>query len=123
MESDISELIETAASTNNEGNEEDSIPVESVDEEEIIEDGFDDEEPVLYEPESGSMESQSQSQGAVVAEAVRDYEREGQVIVRYKTWTKRPRYPRVRRQRKSGISRQQRRGSNGKKGTKRCNLS
>ena len=75
MESDISELIETAASTNNEGNEEDSIPVESVDEEERIEDGFDDEEPVLYEPESGPMESQSQ--GAVVACAIRTYEREG----------------------------------------------
>ena len=123
MESDISELIETAAPTDNEEEEEDSIPVESVDEEERFEDGFDDEEPVLYEPESGSMESQSQSQGAVVAVALRRYEREGQVIVRYKTWTKRPRYPRVKRQRKSGISRQQRKGGNGERNAKRSNLS
>ena len=57
MESDISELIETVAPTDNEEEEEDSIPVESVDEEERFEDGFDDEEPVLYEPESGPMES------------------------------------------------------------------
>ena len=34
MENDIAEAIETAASTNNEGNEEDSIPVELVDNEE-----------------------------------------------------------------------------------------
>ena len=31
IENDIDEAIETAASTNNEGNEEDSIPVELVD--------------------------------------------------------------------------------------------
>ena len=31
MENDIDEAIETSASTNNEGNEEDSIPVELVD--------------------------------------------------------------------------------------------
>ena len=95
MESDISELIETAASTNNEGNEEDSIPLELADKEERFEDVFDDEEPVLYEPESGPMESQSQ--GAVVACALRTYEREGQVIVRIKTRTKRPRPPRVKK--------------------------
>ena len=55
MESDISELIETAAPTDNEEEEEDSIPVESVDEEERFEDGFKDEEPVLYEPKPGTM--------------------------------------------------------------------
>ena len=43
MESDISELIETAAPTDNEEEEEDSIPVESVDEEERFEDGYGDE--------------------------------------------------------------------------------
>ena len=42
MENDITEAIETAASTNNEGNEEDSIPVELVDEVERFEDGFGD---------------------------------------------------------------------------------
>ena len=42
MESDISELIETAAPTDNEEEEEDSIPVESVDEEERFEDGYGD---------------------------------------------------------------------------------
>ena len=46
MESDISELIETAAPTDNEEEEEDIIPVESVDEEERFEDGFGDGEPV-----------------------------------------------------------------------------
>ena len=40
MENDISEPIETAASTNNEGNEEDSIPVELVDKEERFRDGY-----------------------------------------------------------------------------------
>ena len=42
MESDISELIETAAPTNNEEEEEDIIPVESIDEEERFEDGYGD---------------------------------------------------------------------------------
>ena len=55
MESDISELIETAVPTDNEEEEEDIIPVESVDEEERFEDGFDDEEPVFYEPEPGPI--------------------------------------------------------------------
>ena len=45
MENDIDEAIETAASTNNEGNEEDSIPVELVDEEERFQDGYGDEGP------------------------------------------------------------------------------
>ena len=42
MENDIDEAIETAASTNNERNEEDSIPVELVDEEERFQDGYGD---------------------------------------------------------------------------------
>ena len=46
MENDIDEAIETAASTNNEGNEEGSIPVELVDEEERFQDGYRDGEPV-----------------------------------------------------------------------------
>ena len=46
MENDVAEAIETAASTNNEGNEEDSIPVELVDEEERFQDGYGDGEPV-----------------------------------------------------------------------------
>ena len=46
MESDISELIETAAPTDNEEKEEDIIPVESVDEEERIEDGYGDGERI-----------------------------------------------------------------------------
>ena len=43
MENDVAEAIETAASTNNEGEEEDSIPVKVVDEEERFKDGFGDE--------------------------------------------------------------------------------
>ena len=39
MENDVADAIETAASTNNEGKEEDSIPVVLVDEEERFEDG------------------------------------------------------------------------------------
>ena len=46
MENDISESIETAAPTNNEGYEEDSIPVELVDEEERFQDGYRDRELV-----------------------------------------------------------------------------
>ena len=46
MESDISELIDTAAPTNNEEQEEDIIPVKSVDEEERFEDRYGDGEPV-----------------------------------------------------------------------------
>ena len=46
MENDVADAIETAASTNNEGNEEDSIPVELVDEEERFQDGYGDGEPV-----------------------------------------------------------------------------
>ena len=46
MESNISELIETAAPTDNEEEEEDIIPVESVDEEERFKGGFGDGEPV-----------------------------------------------------------------------------
>ena len=45
MENDIAKPIETAASTNNEGNEEDSIPVELVDKEERFHDGYGDGEP------------------------------------------------------------------------------
>ena len=45
MENDIVEAIETAASSTNEGNEEDSIPVELVDEEERFQDGYGDEGP------------------------------------------------------------------------------
>ena len=73
MESDISKLIETAAPTDNEEEEEDSIPVKSVDEEERFEDGYGDREPViirfriLYEP--GPMESQR----AVAVEIDSDY--------------------------------------------------
>ena len=43
MENDVADAIETAASTNNEGNEEDSIPVELVDEEERFHAGCGDE--------------------------------------------------------------------------------
>ena len=43
MENDISEPKETAAPTNNEKEEEDTIPVELVDEEERFEDGCGDE--------------------------------------------------------------------------------
>ena len=46
MENDIAEAIETATSTNNEGNEEVTIPVELVDEEERFQDGYGDGEPV-----------------------------------------------------------------------------
>ena len=49
MESDISELIETAAPTDNEEEEEDIIPVESVDEEEGFKDGYGDGEPVIIQ--------------------------------------------------------------------------
>ena len=42
MENDVADAIETAASTNNEGKEEDSIPVGLVDEVERFEDGFGD---------------------------------------------------------------------------------
>ena len=45
MEKDTVETIETAASTKNEGNEEDSIPVELVDKEERFHDGYGDGEP------------------------------------------------------------------------------
>ena len=45
MENDIDEAIETATSTKNEGNEEDSIPVELVDKEERFHDGYGDGEP------------------------------------------------------------------------------
>ena len=46
MESNISELIETTAPTDNEEKEEDIIPVEPVDEEERFKDGYRDGEPV-----------------------------------------------------------------------------
>ena len=42
MGNDIAEAIETVASTNNEGNEEDSIPVKLVDKEERFHDGYGD---------------------------------------------------------------------------------
>ena len=45
MENDVANAIETAASTNNEGKEEDSIPVELDDKEERLEDGYGDREP------------------------------------------------------------------------------
>ena len=77
MENDISEGIETVAPTNNEEEEEDTIPVELVDEEERFKYGFKDGEPVLYEPEPGPMKSQR----AEPFEVLSDYEREGQVIV------------------------------------------
>ena len=46
MKNDVAEAIETAASTNNEGNEEGSIPFELVDKEERFQDGYGDGEPV-----------------------------------------------------------------------------
>ena len=49
MENDIAKAIETAASTNNEGKEEDSIPVKLVDEEERFQDGYGDGEPVTIQ--------------------------------------------------------------------------
>ena len=45
MENDVADAIETAASTNNERNEEDSIPVKLVDKEERFHDGYGDGEP------------------------------------------------------------------------------
>ena len=45
MENDIAGAIEIAASTNNEGNEEDSISVKLVDKEERFHDGYGDGEP------------------------------------------------------------------------------
>ena len=45
-ENDVADAIETAASTNNEGKEEDSIPVVLVDKVESFEDGFEDDGPV-----------------------------------------------------------------------------
>ena len=45
MENDVADAIETDVSTNNEGNEEDSIPVELVDKEERFHDGYGDEGP------------------------------------------------------------------------------
>ena len=47
MESDISELIETAAPTNNEEEEMDIIPVNFIDEGEGFKDGYGDGEPVI----------------------------------------------------------------------------
>ena len=46
MENDVAEAIETAASTNNEGNEEVTILVKLVDEEERFQDGYREGEPV-----------------------------------------------------------------------------
>ena len=46
MENDIVKPIETAVSTNNEGKEEDSIPVELVDKKERFQDGYGDRESV-----------------------------------------------------------------------------
>ena len=46
MENNIAEAIETVASTNNEGKEEDNIPVELIDKEERFQDGYGDGEPV-----------------------------------------------------------------------------
>ena len=40
MEKDIVEAIETSASTNNEGKEDNIIPVEHVDEDERFQDGY-----------------------------------------------------------------------------------
>ena len=45
MENDVADAIETAASTNNEGKEEDSIPVELVDEMKRFKDGYGDKGP------------------------------------------------------------------------------
>ena len=45
MENDVADAIETAASTNNEQNEEDSIPVGLFDKEERFHDGYGDEGP------------------------------------------------------------------------------
>ena len=52
MENDIDKAIETATSTNNEGNEEDIIPVELIDKEERFEDGYGNGEPSIidFEP-------------------------------------------------------------------------
>ena len=47
MENDVADVIEIAASTNNEGKEEDNIPVELVDEEERFHAGCRDGEPVI----------------------------------------------------------------------------
>ena len=122
MESDISELIETAAPTDTEEEEEDIIPVELVDEVDRFEDEFGEDEAVtirfriLYEP--GPMESQR----AVLVEIDSDYEQEGQVIVQIKTKIKHPPPPRGNRSRTSGISRKQRIGSDGTSTTKRCML-
>ena len=49
MENDIAETIETAISTNNEGNENVSIPVELVNEEERFEDGYGDRKSVTIQ--------------------------------------------------------------------------
>ena len=45
MENDVADAIETATSTNNEGKEEDSIPVELIDKVERFKDGFGDRGP------------------------------------------------------------------------------
>ena len=49
MENNIAEVIETAASTNNEGNGEDSIPVKLVDKEERFQDRYGVGEPVTIQ--------------------------------------------------------------------------
>ena len=119
MESDISELIETAAPTNNEEEEEDIIPVESVDEEERFKDGFEDGEPVLCKPEPRPMKLQR----AEFVLAGITYKREGQVIFVFNTRTKKAALPRNKRPAISGISRERCKGSNGRGGTKQSWLS
>ena len=62
IENDIAEAIETAVSTNNEGKEEDSIPVEFVDEVERFKDGFGDDGPVTIRFQYLSVSVQQQQQ-------------------------------------------------------------
>ena len=117
MESDISELIETAAPTNNEEEEEDSIPVESVDEEERFKDGFEDGEPVLCKPEPRPMKLQR----AEFVLAGITYKREGQVIFVFNTRTKKA-APWLSKKRRTGAhSRKVYGGVNNSKNSKRSN--
>ena len=62
MENDIVEAIETAISTNNEGKEEDSIPVELVDKEKRFQNGYRDREPVTIRFQYISIPVQQQQQ-------------------------------------------------------------
>ena len=61
-ENGVADAIETAASTNNEGKEEDSIPVVLVDKVERFEDGFEDDGPVRIRFQYLSVSVQQQQQ-------------------------------------------------------------